>query len=300
MADGIDIAVDLKGFTAQARTRIFAHRAAPLQVNYLGYPGTMAASYMDYLVADPVLIPPAHQADYAEKIIYMPHSYQVNDGARRIAEQGADRARLGLPAQGFVFCCFNNNHKITPDRFAIWMRLLAAIPGSVFWLLADNQSAVTNLRQAAAARGVDPARLIFAERMDLPEHLARHTAADLCLDTLPYNAHTTASDALWAGLPVLTQLGQGFAGRVGASLLTAIGLPELITENDAAYEALALALARDPARLEVLRRKLWEQRLAAPLFDARRFTRHLEDGFTQIMERHRAGLPPDHIHIQDG
>jgi len=297
--DGIDIAVDLKGFTGEGRNKIFAHRAAPLQVSYLGYPGTMAADYMDYLVADPVLIPPEHQGDYAEKIIYMPHSYQVNDGRRRIAENNPDRAEMGLPEAGFVFCCFNNNHKITPSVFDIWMRLLRAVPGSVLWLLADNATAVANLRRAAIARGVEAHRLVFAERVELAEHLARHAAADLCLDTLPYNAHTTASDALWAGLPVLTLLGQSFAGRVGASLLTALDLPELITESPDAYEARALDLARDPARLGEVRRKLWAQRLTAPLFDGGRFTRHLEAGFEQIMQRHQSGLPPDHIMIAD-
>jgi predicted O-linked N-acetylglucosamine transferase (SPINDLY family) len=297
--DGIDIAVDLKGFTCEERHKIFAHRAAPLQVSYLGYPGTMAADYMDYLVADPVLIPPEHQKDYAEKIIYMPYSYQVNDGTRRIADSKPDRAELGLPETGFVFSCFNNNHKITPSVFDIWMRLLLAVPGSVFWLLADNATAVANLQRAALARGIAADRLVFAERIDLAEHLARHAAADLCLDTLPYNAHTTASDALWAGLPVLTQLGQGFPGRVGASLLTALDLPELITESPAAYEARALELARDPARLAGIRRKLWAQRLTAPLFDSGRFARHLEAGFEQIVQRHQAGLPPAHVTISD-
>jgi predicted O-linked N-acetylglucosamine transferase (SPINDLY family) len=297
--DGIDIAVDLKGFTGEGRNKIFAHRVAPLQVSYLGYPGTMAADYMDYLVADPVLIPPEHQGDYAEKIIYMPHCYQVNDGTRRIAESNPVRAELGLPEAGFVFCCFNNNHKITPSVFDIWMRLLRAVPGSVFWLLADNDAAVANLRRAAIARGVEADRLVFADRIEPAEHLARHSAADLCLDTLPYNAHTTASDALWAGLPVLTQLGQSFPGRVGASLLTALDLPELITESPAAYEARALELARDPARLAGIRRKLWAQRLISPLFDAGRFARHLEAGFQQIVQRHQAGQPPAHITIAD-
>jgi predicted O-linked N-acetylglucosamine transferase (SPINDLY family) len=297
--DGIDIAVDLKGFTGEGRHKIFAHRAAPLQVSYLGYPGTMAADYIDYLVADPVLIPPEHQKDYAEKIIYMPQSYQVNDATRRIADSIPDRAELGLPETGFVFCCFNNNYKITPAVFDIWMRLLRALPGSVFWLLADNAAAVANLRRAALARGVAADRLVFAERIDLAAHLARHAAADLCLDTLPYNAHTTASDALWAGLPLLTQLGQSFPGRVGASLLTALDLPELITESPAAYEARALELARDPARLAGIRRKLWVQRLISPLFDAGRFARHLEAGFQQIVQRHQAGLPPAHITIAD-
>ncbi|MCA3359690.1 MAG: tetratricopeptide repeat protein [Roseomonas sp.] len=297
--DGIDIAVDLKGFTEGGRNKIFAHRAAPLQVSYLGYPGTMAADYMDYLVADPVLIPPEHRADYAEKIMYVPHSYQVNDGTRRIPDRKPERAALGLPEAGFVFCCFNNNYKITPRVFDIWMRLLRAVPGSVFWLLADNPGAAANLRRAAIARGVEADRLVFAERIGLAEHLARHAAADLCLDTLPYNAHTTASDALWAGLPVLTQLGQSFAGRVGASLLTALGLPELITESPAAYEARALELARDPARLGGIRRKLWSQRLTATLFDAGRFARHLEAGFEQILQRHQLGLPPDHIVISE-
>jgi protein O-GlcNAc transferase len=297
--DGIDIAVDLKGFTGEGRNKIFAHRAAPFQVSYLGYPGTMAADYVDYLVADPVLIPPEHQGDYAEKIIYMPFSYQVNDSTRGIAENSPDRAKLGLPEEGFIFCRFNNNYKITPSVFDIWMRLLHALPGSVLWLLADNDPAVANLRRAAIVRGVEADRLVFAERMELAEHLTRHAAADLCLDTLPYNAHTTASDALWAGLPVLTLLGQSFAGRVGASLLTALDLPELITESPAAYEARALELARDPARLGDIRRKLWAQRLMAPLFDGGRFARHLEAGFEQIMQRHQSGLPPDHIMIVD-
>ena len=240
---GIDIAVDLKGFTEEARTGIFSRRAAPIQVNYLGYPGTMAAPYMDYIVADPILIPPESRQHYAEKIVYLPDSYQVNDRKRRISDKEFTRAELGLPPTGFVFCCFNNNFKITPNTFNGWMRILKQVEGSVLWLLEDNETAANNLRREAEARGVEPARLVFARRMPLPEHLARHRAADLFIDTLPYNAHTTASDALWAGLPVLTRIGESFAGRVAASLLNAVGLPELITATQEQYEAMAVALA---------------------------------------------------------
>ena len=225
----IDIAVDLKGFTQDQRAGIFSYRAAPIQVNYIGYPGTMAAKYIDYIIADPTLIPIESQQHYLEKIVYLPNSYQVNDRQRVIADKVFTKEELGLPKDGFVFCCFNNNYKITPDTFGGWMRILKAVEGSVLWLLEDNPTAGINLRKEAQARGLDPNRVIFAKRMKLPEHLARHKAAVLFIDTLPYNAHTTASDALWAGLPVLTCIGESFASRVAASLLNAIELPELIT-----------------------------------------------------------------------
>ena len=221
----------MNGYTTDSRPGIFALRAAPIQVNYLGYPGTMAADYMDYLIADPILIPAEHRQDYTEKVVYLPDSYQPNDSKRAISNRAFTRAELGLPADGFVFCCFNNNYKITPDVFDCWMRILERVPGSVLWLLEDNPTAAANLRREAEQRGVAPERLVFGSRLPLSEHLARHRLADLFLDTLPYNAHTTASDALWTGLPVLTQLGDTFAGRVAASLLTAIGLPELITST---------------------------------------------------------------------
>jgi len=294
---GIDIAVDLKGFTQDSRPGIFALRAAPLQVSYLGYPGTMGADYMDYLIADRTLIPESSRQHYAEKIAYLPDSYQVNDGKRAIAEQTFTREALGLPRIGVVFCCFNNSYKITPASFAGWMRILEQVEGSVLWLLEDNATAARNLRREAEARGVGAERLVFAPRMPLAEHLARHRAADLFIDTLPCNAHTTASDALWAGLPVLTCLGESFAGRVAASLLNAIELPELVTTTPEQYEALAVALGTDPPQLEEIRRKLERNRLTTPLFDTPRFTRHLEAAYMQMYERYQADLPPDHLHV---
>ena len=281
-ADEIDIAVDLKGFTLHCRPGIFARRPAPVQVNYLGYPGTMNAPYLDYIIGDRWVTPTAHAPHYREKIVQLPDSYQVNDRHRKIADKVFTRAELGLPERGFVFCCFNNNYKITPDLFTIWMRLLQATPASVLWLLADNPAAMRNLRAEAMQRGVASERLVFAPRMPLPEHLARHRCADLFLDTLPVNAHTTTSDALWAGLPVLTCLGQAFAGRVAASLLSAIELPELITTNLADYEAKALHLAHHPDELHALRAKLAAHRLTTPLFDTERFARNLEAAYREM------------------
>ena len=281
---GIDIAVDLKGFTQDQRLGIFSYRAAPIQVSYLGYPGTMAAPYIDYLIADRTLIPEESQRHYSEKIVYLPHSYQVNDRQRVIAQKVFTREELGLPKEGFVFCCFNNNFKITPATFDGWVRVLKAVEGSVLWLLEDNMAAGRNLRKEAQARGLDPNRLVFAKRMKLPEHLARHRAADLFLDTLPYNAHTTASDALWAGLPVLTCMGESFASRVAASLLNAIELPELITDTQQEYEAMAIGLAKDSDKLKGIRDKLERNRLTTPLFDTNLFTEHIENAYTKLYQ----------------
>ena len=294
---GIDIAIDLKGFTKDARIGIFAHRAAPIQINYLGYPGTLAAGFVDYIITDPMVLPDAAAAGYTEKTIVLPDTYQPTDRNRSIAAEAGSRAAAGLPEDGFVFCCFNNNFKITPEIFARWMALLRQVDGSVLWLLADNATAVGNLRQAADSLGVAPDRLVFAARTDAATHLARHQLADLFLDTLPYNAHTTTSDALWAGLPVVTQRGRSFAGRVAASLLSAIGLPELITDSAEAYDALALELARAPARLNQLRTRLAANRLATPLFDTARYTRQLEQGYAAAYRRHLDHLPPDHIRL---
>ena len=294
----VDIAVDLKGFTKDSRTDIFAFRAAPVQVNYMGYPGTMGAEYIDYIIADHTLVPERFRQFYTEKTVYLPDSYQANDSKRRIAEKVFTRHELGLPATGFVYCCFNNNYKITPDIFDCWMRILERVEGSVLWLFEDNQQAAENLRKEAVLRGVDPGRLIFAGRMPLPEHLARHRLADLFLDTLPYNAHTTASDALWAGLPVLTRIGESFAGRVAASLLNAIRLPELITSSQEEYEALAIELATDPEKLRELKLKLEQNRLSAPLFDIDLFTRHIESAYGEMYDRYHLDLPPDHIYIK--
>lgn len=293
----IDIAVDLKGFTQDSRPGIFSLRAAPLQVSYLGYPGTMGAEFIDYLIADPTLVPESHAKGYTEKIAYLPNSYQVNDSKRQISEKVFPRIELGLPQSGFVYCCFNNNYKILPDTFESWMRILKQVQGSVLWLFEDNALAAKNLRREANLRGVGADRLVFAKKMALPEHLARHRVADLFLDTLPYNAHTTASDALWSGLPVLTRIGDTFAGRVAASLLTAIGLPELITSTPEAYEALAIELAVNPDKLKVIKRKLAGNRLTTPLFDTRLFARHIEAAYTVMYERYQADLPPEHIHV---
>jgi protein O-GlcNAc transferase len=293
----LDIAIDLKGYTQSSRTGIFAWRAAPVQVNYIGYPGTMNVPFMDYVIADPTLIPEAHQSDYSEKVVYLPNSYQVNDRQRRVSDLPLSRAHMGLPDQAFVFCCFNNNYKILPATFDSWMRILQAVDGSVLWLFEDNPGAAMNLRKEAERRGVSADRLVFAQRIEASEHLARQRLADLFLDTLPYNAHTTASDALWVGLPVLTLIGDTFAGRVAASLLNAIRVPELITATPAEFEEKAIALARDRAALGAIKEKLTEHRLTTPLFDATMFARHLEAAFSEMVERHQAGLAPEHIHV---
>jgi predicted O-linked N-acetylglucosamine transferase (SPINDLY family) len=296
---GIDIAVDLKGLTKNSRLGIFSYKAAPIQVSYLGYPGTLGADYIDYLIADKTLIPRESQEHYTEKIVYLPNSYQVNDRHRVIAPTQFTKQDLGLPRDSFVFCCFNNNYKITPDVFDSWVRILEAVDTSVLWLLEDNQTAAANLRKEASLRGLDPARLVFAKHMDLPEHLARHKAADLFLDTLPCSAHTTASDALWAGLPVLTCMGESFASRVAASLLFAIGLPELVTETTNEYEALAIELATNPAKLKAIKDKLASNRLTTPLFNTALFTKHIEVAYTEMYERNQADLFLDHIYIKD-
>lgn len=283
--DGIDIAVDLLGFTGGCRPDIFAHRAAPVQINYLGYPGTMGAPFIDYIVADRILIPEEQRRHYAEKIIYLPGSYQVNDDTRAISDRAVTRSEEGLPEQGIVFCCFNNNYKITPAEFDVWMRLLRQVGGSVLWLLKANPWAEQNLRREAEKRGVDPARLVFAERTPLPEHLARHRLADLFLDTFAYNAHTTASDALWAGLPIVTKMGRGFPARVAASLLHAVDLPELVTDATEDYERLALELATHPEKLAALGQKLLRARQTASLFDTERYARQLEDAYREVAAR---------------
>ncbi len=294
---GLDIAVDLKGLTQDCRPGIFASRAAPVQASFVGYPGTMGADFIDYVIADATLVPPGAEADYVEKIAYLPDSYQPNDSTCPFPEGAFPREELGLPAAGFVFCCFNDNYKILPAVFACWMRVLGRVEGSVLWLLEDNETAARNLRAEAARAGLDPGRLVFAPRRPLQEHLRRHLSAGLFLDTAPYNAHTTASDALWAGLPVLTCPGETFASRVAASLLTAVGLPELIARTPQEYEDLAVALATDPGRLAALRSRLEAGRRTAPLFDTPRFARHLEALYEAMHEQHLAGLAPDHLRV---
>ncbi|MBM3492619.1 MAG: tetratricopeptide repeat protein [Alphaproteobacteria bacterium] len=296
----VDIAVDLSGYTAESRPEIFSHRPAPVQVSYLGYPGTLGAPYIDYIIGDPVVTPFAHAGFFTEKIVQLPDSYQVNDRTRAIAGETPSRPELGLPENGFVFCCFNGLYKITPEMFDIWMRLLQRVDGSVLWLFHGNPEAEANLRREARRRGVAPERLVFAPRLDPARHLARHRRADLFLDTLPYNAHTTASDALWAGLPVVTCPGRAFAGRVAASLLTAVGLPELVSGSLADYEALALRLATDPAALAAVRAKLEANRLTTALFDTDRFTRHIESAYRTMHERRLRGLPPQGFAVPAG
>jgi len=294
----IDIAIDLGGHTANARTGIFAMRAAPIQVSYLGYAGTMGADYIDYLIADKMVIPAVNRQHYAEKIAFLPDSYMVNDTARQIAETSFSREAFNLPATGFVFCCFNTAFKINADIFSSWMRILGKVPGSVLWLPDYTPMLIDNLKQEAEQCSIAADRLIFARHMPLMEdHLARLRLADLFLDTLPYNAHTTACDALWAGLPVLTRLGESMAGRVAASLLNAIGLPELITLSQPQYEAQAIELAHQPQKLAAIRTKLAQNRLTTALFDTQRFTQHLEAAYARMYQLYRAELPPEDIYL---
>ena len=291
----IDILVNLNGYFGEGRQNVFAFHPAPIQVNYLGFPGTLGAEYMDYLIADPIIIPPTSRQYYVEKIAYLPNSYQANDSKRIISTREFTRAELGLPEVGFVYCCFNNNYKITPETFDSWMRILKAVEGSVLWLIQDNVPAEKNLKAEALKRGISPDRIIFAQRLPLPEHLARHKMADLFLDTLPYNAHTTASDALWAGVPVLTLLGNTFPGRVSASLLSAAGLAELVTHTPEEYEKRAVELAHYPLSLKVMKDRLDENRMVKPLFDTILFTKNLELLYRKMVERHEASLGPGNI-----
>ncbi|MBI2772629.1 MAG: tetratricopeptide repeat protein [Burkholderiales bacterium] len=288
-----DIVVDLNGFTQGSRLGILAHRPAPLQVSYLGYPGSCGADFFDYLIADAEVLPPQQRAHYSENIAWLPGCYQANDAARAIDDAPLSRADAGLPPEAFVFCCFNNNYKITPGVFGVWMRLLAQLPHAVLWLLEDNAAAMRNLRAQAQARGIDAQRLVFAPRAEPAQHLARHRLADLFLDTLPYNAHTTASDALWAGLPLLTCRGGAFAARVAASLLREAGLPELVTDSLAEYERKALELARSPQLLAALKLRVAQARETSTLFDTRQFARDIEAAYAQMWERHQQGLRPE-------
>lgn len=291
----VDIAVDLMGITAESRTSIFSRRPAPIQVNYLGYPGTMGAEYIDYIIADDFVIPRDRQAWYAEKVVYLPDVFQVNDDQRPKGDQILTRAAAGLPDSGFVFCSLNNHYKINPAMFSVWMRLLGQVAGSVLWLVGGNVAAQNNLRREAANRGVDPSRLIFAPELAYSDHLARLRLAELFLDTLPYNAGTMASDALWVGVPVLTCAGEAFVSRMAGSLLNAVGLPELITDNLDDYAALALQLATTPERLSAIRARLDRHRSTCALFDTERFCRNIEAAYIQMWERHQSGKPPQSL-----
>lgn len=284
----IDVAVDLMGFTGECRPGILAMRPAPVAVNFLGFPGTLGVNYFDYIIADPIVIPEEHKQHYSESVVYLPDSYLPVDSARRVSGLRPTRAEAGLPEEGFVFCSFNNSYKITPEMFDVWMRLLDAVEGSVLWLPQMNAAAVRNLRAEAARRGVSDRRLAFAPFLrEGEDHLARLSLADLFLDTLPYNAHSTAVDALWAGVPVLSVQGAAFAGRVAASVLNAAGLSELITASLEDYEALALKLAREPQALAALKSSLERNRSTCALFDTTRYTRNLEAAYTRMWQRQR-------------
>ncbi len=294
---GVDIAVDLKGYTYQSRPGIFAHRCAPIQVNFLGYPGTMGANFMDYIIADEVVIPASDRQYFTEKVVYLPGSYQVNDSTRQISNLSITRKEAGLPDDSFVYCCFNNNYKIMPETFEIWMRILHEVKQSVLWLFEGNISAKSNLIQEAKKRGISSERIIFAPLVPIEDHLARLRLADLFIDTLPCNAHTTASDALWAGLPVLTQVGKTFAGRVAASLLNALDLPELITQSQDSFQQSAIRLGNNYCELIQIKEKLHNKKLTSSLFDGKHFARKLECAFEQMHQRALKGLASEHIFV---
>jgi len=295
----IDILVDLMGYTVDSRTGVFARRPAPTQVNYFGYSGTMGVDYIDYLIGDRTIIPQNARQFYSENIVYLPHSFLPPDNKRSISNKNFSRTEAGLPENEFVFCSFNNHYKITPEVFGSWMRILSEVQGSVLWLIETNSTAESNLRKEAVARGINPDRLVFAGRMPPADHLARHQLADLFLDTLPYNAHTTASEALWTGLPILTRIGETFAGRVAASLLNAIKMPELVTTTAQAYEQMAIDLAANPEQMTALKRKLVENRHSAPLFDTASFTKAMEKAYLTMHRRHLNGLRSDDIVVSD-
>jgi predicted O-linked N-acetylglucosamine transferase (SPINDLY family) len=292
----IDIAIDLNGYTSQGRTGIFSYRAAPIQVSYIGYLGTMGAKYFDYLIADEIIIPTDSQKYYSEKIIYLP-SYQVNDSQREISDKIFNRAELGISENCFIYCCFNNTFKINPFIYEIWIRILHAVPNSVMILFCDNNHAKQNLKKEAEIRGVSSSRLLFAERLVRSEYLARYKMADLFLDTFPYNAGTTASDALWAGLPVLTLMGESFSSRVAASLLYAIDLPELITKSAIDYENMAINLAVNTSLLNKIKNRLINNKNTTRLFDSKHFTKSLESAYLEVYRRYQQNLAPANIHI---
>jgi predicted O-linked N-acetylglucosamine transferase (SPINDLY family) len=296
---GITVLVDLMGFQTHCRPGILAYRPAPIQATYMRHCGSTGNDYIDYSLVDAFIVPGDQQTFYTESLVTLPNCYQANQGKVDIPADTPSRRDCGLPDDAFVFCCFNNNYKITPGVFDVWMRLLDAVPGSVLWLFRDNDAAEKNLRKEAAARGVDTSRIIFAPRVAWPEHLARQRQADLFLDTFPYSAHTTGSDALRAGLPLLTLAGRSFVSRVAGSLLNAVGLPELVTRNLEEYEALALELARDPALLGAYRARLLHNCGTSSLFNCERFTRNLEAAYVKMIERWQAGLPPEAFSVAD-
>ena len=297
-AKEVDILFNLNGFFGLHRTGLFSNRSAPIQINFLGCPGTMGVDYMDYLVADNIVIPKTSYQYYNEKIISLPHSYQINDSKRPELKRTITRKECGLPEDAFVFCCFNNIYKITPSTFQRWMKILQRVPNSVMWFYYNYPEAPENLKREAQALGVDASRLIFSPYIKMSEHIERNVLADLFLDSLPYNAHTTSSDALWANVPVLTLQGKSFAGRVAASLLHAIEMPELITYNQQEFEDRAVDLATHPEKLAALKLKLSKNRLTTPLFDTKLYTKHFEAALIEAYERYQSDLPPAHIEVK--
>ena len=293
----IDIAIDLMCFTKYHKFGIFVKRCAPIQVNYLGYPGTSGTNYLDYIIVDKIIIPKESQKYYSEKIVYLPNTYQANDSTKKISDKIFTRKELGLPKDGFVFCCFNNNYKITPQVFDVWMRLLKRVENSVLWILSENINISKNLKKEATLRGIDFNRIVFAERIKMNEHLARQKVADLFIDTFPYTGHTTASDALWVGLPVLTRIGKSFASRVSASLLNSIDLSELVTNSEKEYEDLAIELATNSQKLKEIKNKLKNNKNTKPLFNTHIFARNIEKAYSLMYERYLKNLPLDNIEI---
>ena len=287
--DKIDIAIDLKGYTRNSRPKIFAYRAAPIQINFLGYPGTTGADFMDYIIADTVIIPNNKRSCYSEKKIYLPFTYQPNSHSAPNVIKNFTKSEMELPEKGFIFCCFNNSYKISINEFNIWMRLLKKVKGSVFWLMGSNKWAENNLRKEAKKRGIKSNRLIFANKLPYPEHLARCKLGDLFLDTFNINAHTTASDALRAGMPIITKIGEGFAARVASSILKAIDLPELITRSEEEYEALIFEIATSPEKLIKIKKKLSENIRTKPLFNSKMFIKYLEDGYKKVYQNYLDG-----------
>ena len=297
--NNIDISINLNGYTRKSRSEIFQYRMSPLQINYLGYPSTMGANFMDYIIADPVTIPDENKDFYSEKIIYMPHTYQANDDKRKIAKTNSKRVDFNLPEKGFVFCCFNQIYKISPKEFNIWMRLLRNVNNSVLWLIKSNKWVEQNFSKEAKQQGIDPSRIVFAEKLSHSEHLARHKHADLFIDTFNYNAHTTASDALWGGLPIVTKQGKQFSARVASSLLTACGLPELITKNEKEYEELIYELATNPKKLKAISLKLSENKKNKPLFNTKQYTNNFENGLQKAYDLYFNGEYPKNIFVNE-
>ena len=295
----IDIAVNLGGYTQDSRTNVFANLAAPIQVNFLGFPGTMAADYIDYIVADHIVIPTENESYFSEKIVYMPETYQINMSKRDVSNKPLSRSDLELPEENFIFSCFNNIHKITPQTFESWMRILKAVDGSVLWLYANNQNVITNILNSASRLGVDKSRIIFAQHVPVEEHLNRIRMADLFLDTLPYNAHTTASEALRMGVPVITLIGNSFASRVAASIVTAVDMPELITQNLDEYESLAIELAKNQERFNQVKQKLIENLPTCSLLNSQSFTKNLELAYEEMNAWAVSNQKPENIIVKN-